>query len=108
LGRDLVFKRSQKQLKATLAMSTDFPLSLDTLLNVFEVVAPLKHFSKLRDFISMKLPKKGFPVSLQIPIVPTVSAKITFQDFEFRTDIPQTLFDIPDNYTLDETRFPDL
>ncbi|XP_070497032.1 ankyrin repeat domain-containing protein 13C [Chironomus tepperi] len=108
LGRELVFKRSQKQLKATVAMCSDFPLSLDTLLNVFEVIAPLKHFSKLRDFISLKLPKKGFPISVHIPIIPTVSAKITFQDFEFRNNIPEELFDIPDNYTLDETRFPDL
>jgi ankyrin repeat domain-containing protein 13 len=74
LGRDQVFKRSQKQLKATIAMSTDFPLSLDTLLNVLEVIAPLKHFSKLRDFIQ-GLPQKGFPISVHIPIVPTVSGK---------------------------------
>ena len=108
LGRELVFKKSQKQLKATVAMCSDFPLCLETLLNVFEVIAPLKHFSKLRDFISLKLPKKGFPISIHIPIIPTVSAKITFQDFEFRNNISDELFDIPDNYTLDETRFPDL
>ncbi|CAG9798575.1 unnamed protein product [Chironomus riparius] len=108
LGRELVFKKSQKQLKATVAMCSDFPLCLETLLNVFEVIAPLKHFSKLRDFISLKLPKKGFPISIHIPIIPTVSAKITFQDFEFRNNIPDELFDIPDNYSLDETRFPDL
>lgn len=109
LGRELVFKRSQKQIKAcTVAMCSDFPLSLDTLLNVFEVIAPLKHFSKLRDFISMKLPKKGFPISVHIPIIPTVSAKITFQDFEFRNNIPEEYFEVPDDYTLDESRFPDL
>lgn len=56
-------------------MSTDFPLSLDTLLNVLEVIAPLKHFTKLRDFIQ-GLPNKGFPISIHIPIVPTVSGKI--------------------------------
>jgi hypothetical protein len=88
-------------------MCSDFPLSLDTLLNVFEVIAPLKHFSKLRDFISLKLPN-GFPISFHIPIIPTVAAKITFQDFEFRNNIPQELFDVPDDFTLDESRFPDL
>lgn len=108
LGRELVFKRSQKQLKATVALSSDFPVSIDALLSIFEVIAPLKHFSKLRDFISLKLPKKGFPISIHIPIIPTVSAKITFQDFEFRSNIPEELFEIPDDYTLDETRFPDL
>lgn len=103
-----MFKRSQKQLKATIAMSTDFPLSLETLLNVLEVIAPLKHFSKLRDFISLKLPKKGFPISVHLPIVPTVSARLTFQHFEFRNNISRELFEIPSDYVLDESRFPDL
>ena len=33
------------------------------LLNVLEVVAPFKHFNKLREFVQMKLPP-GFPVKL--------------------------------------------
>lgn len=88
-------------------MSQDFPLTIDILLNVLEVIAPFKHFAKLRDFVSLKLPK-GFPVKLDIPLVPTVSAKITFQDFEFRSDLKDELFEIPSNYTEDESRFPDL
>jgi ankyrin repeat domain-containing protein 13 len=107
LGRDLVFKKSQKTFKATIAMSQDFPLSIEILLNVLEVIAPFKHFAKLRDFVSLKLPK-GFPVKLDIPLVPTVSAKITFQDFEFRNDLKEELFEIPSDYTEDESRFPDL
>lgn len=107
LGRDLVFKKSQKAFKATIAMSQDFPLTIDILLNVLEVIAPFKHFAKLRDFVSLKLPK-GFPVKLDIPLVPTVSAKITFQDFEFRSDLKDELFEIPSGYTEDESRFPDL
>ena len=31
------------------------------LLNVLEVIAPFKHFDKLKEFVSMKLPP-GFPV----------------------------------------------
>jgi hypothetical protein len=41
-------------------------------------------------------------------LVPTVSAKITFQDFEFRDNIQSQLFEIPEGYTEDENRFPDL
>lgn len=37
--------------------------SLSRLLNVLEVVAPFKHFNKLREFVQMKLPP-GFPVKL--------------------------------------------
>jgi ankyrin repeat domain-containing protein 13 len=88
-------------------MSQDFPLSIDILLNVLEIIAPFKHFAKLRDFVSLKLPK-GFPIKVDIPLVPTVSAKITFQDFEFRDNIQPSLFDIPSDYIEDENRFPEL
>lgn len=107
MGRDLVYKESSKSFKATIAMSSDFPLSVEMLLNVLEVIAPFKHFSKLRDFITFKLPN-GFPVKVELPILPTVTAKITFQEFEFRNDISNTLFSVPDDYIEDPTRFPDL
>ncbi|XP_055643456.1 ankyrin repeat domain-containing protein 13C isoform X2 [Toxorhynchites rutilus septentrionalis] len=107
LGRDLVYKESSKNFRATVAMSKDFPLSVDMLLSVLEVIAPFKHFSKLREFVTLKLPG-GFPVKIDIPILPTVSAKITFQKFEFRNDISPDLFVIPDNYKEDSMRFPDL
>lgn len=103
LGRDLVYKESTKSFKATIAMSSDFPLSVDMLLNVLEVIAPFKHFSKLRDFITFKLPN-GFPVKVEIPLLATVTAKITFQQFEFRDDIPKTLFVTPKSYVEDPTR----
>uniref|UniRef100_A0A182S0F4 Ankyrin repeat domain-containing protein n=1 Tax=Anopheles funestus TaxID=62324 RepID=A0A182S0F4_ANOFN len=107
LGRELVYKESSKNFKATVAMSKDFPLSVDMLLNVLEVIAPFKHFSKLREFVTLKLPS-GFPVKIDIPILPTVSAKITFQKFEFRDDISPDLFVIPEDYKEDTMRFPDL
>ncbi|CAH1132684.1 unnamed protein product [Ceutorhynchus assimilis] len=107
LGRDLVYKESSKHFKATLAMSSDFPLSVEMLLNVLEVIAPFKHFSKLRDFINFKLPS-GFPVKIELPILPTVTAKITFQEFEFRDSISPDMFSVPETYVEDPTRFPDL
>ncbi|XP_055680461.1 ankyrin repeat domain-containing protein 13C [Lutzomyia longipalpis] len=107
LGRDLVYKESSKTFRATVAMSKDFPLTVDMLLNVLEVIAPFKHFSKLREFVTLKLPS-GFPVKIDIPILPTVTAKITFQKFEFRDNIPASMFDVPDNYVEDNMRFPDL
>ncbi|XP_055593782.1 ankyrin repeat domain-containing protein 13C isoform X3 [Uranotaenia lowii] len=104
LGRELVYKESSKNFRATVAMSKDFPLSVDMLLNVLEVIAPFKHFSKLREFVTLKLPS-GFPVKIDIPILPTVSAKVTFQKFEFRDDISPDLFVIPDSYKEDSMRF---
>lgn len=107
LGRCLIEKETSKFFKATVAMSPDFPLSIDMLLSLLEIIAPFKHFSKLREFILMKLPP-GFPVKIDIPILPTVTAKITFQDFQFRNDINASLFEIPEDYIEDPNRFPDL
>lgn len=107
LAREMVFKNTTRGFKATVAMSMDFPLSVAMLMDVLEVTAPFKHFAKLRDFVNLKLPP-GFPVKLDIPILPTVSAKITFQAFEFRDDIDSNLFEVPANYVEDPSRFPDL
>ncbi|KAI5701529.1 hypothetical protein M8J75_010599 [Diaphorina citri] len=107
LGRELIEKETSKFFKATVAMSAEFPLSIDMLLSLLEIIAPFKHFSKLREFILMKLPP-GFPVKIDIPILPTVTARITFQDFQFKDDIEATLFEIPKDYIEDPNRFPDL
>lgn len=73
------------------------------LLNVLEVIAPFKHFTKLREFVTLKLPG-GFPVKIDIPILPTVSAKITFQKFEFQDNLDNELFEIPKNFCEDSQR----
>ncbi|CAB4062188.1 ANKRD13 [Lepeophtheirus salmonis] len=68
LGRPHLCKESSKGFKATVAMSEDFPLTVDMLLNILEIVAPqFKHFQKLRDFVEMKLPP-GFPVKVDVPV----------------------------------------
>jgi hypothetical protein len=77
----------------------------------FQVIAPqFKHFQKLRDFVEMKLPP-GFPVKVDIPVLPTVSARVTFHDFAWKNEdspIDESLFAIPEGYEEDPSRFPDL
>jgi len=108
LGRQHVSKDHSKQFKATIAMSEDFPLDVEMLLAVLEVIAPqFRHFNKLRDFVSQKLPP-GFPIQVNIPVLPTVSAKVTFTDFKWRDDLGDELFTIPDDFREDPYRFPDL
>uniref|UniRef100_A0A8C7ZRR5 Ankyrin repeat domain 13C n=1 Tax=Oryzias sinensis TaxID=183150 RepID=A0A8C7ZRR5_9TELE len=106
LGRELVCKESKKNFKATIAMSQDFPLCIESLLNVLEVIAPFKHFNKLREFVQMKLPP-GFPVKLDIPVFPTITATVTFQEFRY-DDFDQSIFTIPKDYKEDPSHFPDL
>ena len=58
----------------------------------------------------MKLPP-GFPVKVDIPVLPTVSARVTFHDFEWKNDLDSlsdSLFDIPEGFVEDPARFPDL
>ncbi|KAL3994333.1 GPCR-chaperone family protein [Acanthocheilonema viteae] len=107
LGRTHVLKQNTKKFKALIAMAEDFPLSIDVLLDIFEIVAPFKHFDKLRCFCKMRLPP-GFPVRVEIPILPTISAKVTFQKFMFRNDLTSKMFKIPKSYREDANRFPDL
>jgi len=76
-------------------------------LKVLEVVAPFKHFSKLKDFVAMKLPA-GFPVRIEIPVFPTITARVTFRDFKTCDKIPASMFFIPRDYKEDPNRFPDL
>lgn len=107
LGRSVVYKESAKAFKATLAMSKEFPLTVQTLLDVLEVVAPFKHFAKLREFITMKLPE-GFPVKIDIPIMPTITATVTFQKFEFRESFAEGMFEIPPHFLEDSLRWVSL
>lgn len=107
LGRPPMHKQSSKTLRATVAISRDFPINVEMLLNILEVIAPFKHISKLRDFVAVKLPT-GFPVKIEIPILHTVTAKITFQKFEYRSNVAKSLFEVPEHYVEDARRFPDL
>uniref|UniRef100_A0A2K5EXD2 Ankyrin repeat domain-containing protein n=1 Tax=Aotus nancymaae TaxID=37293 RepID=A0A2K5EXD2_AOTNA len=106
LGRELVCKESKKTFKATIAMSQEFPLGIELLLNVLEVIAPFKHFNKPREFVQMKLPP-GFPVKLDISVFPTITATVTFQEFQY-DEFDGSIFTIPDDYKEDPSRFPDL
>lgn len=44
----------------------------------------------------------------EIPLLPTISAKVTFQKLVFRDDLTFKMFKIPKSYREDANRFPDL
>lgn len=106
IGRNMKLTEQKKSLKANVWMSQDFPLSVELLLSVLNVVAPSKHFEKMKQFVSMKLPP-GFPAKLEIPVLPTIVARITFQDFVWKDDLADNLFVIPAEYKEDPHHFPD-
>lgn len=115
MGRKLAAKEQRKKLSASIWMSHDFPLSIDQLLPLFEILSPSnEHFDKLREFISLKLPP-GFPVQVELPVLMFLSARITFRNYqtwtrETRGTIPipaaadpqhssKRWFEIPEDYT---------
>lgn len=105
LGRKIKEKVNQKHFDVTLAMSESFPVRLENLLPILEALGPkAKLFSKLKDFVTMKLPL-GFPVRIDVPIFPTVKATVNFPRFDFCENLPESLFGIPSGYKEDPEWF---
>lgn len=115
MGRKLSAKEQRKKLAASIWMAHDFPLTIDQLLPLFEIMSPSNdHFNKLREFVSLKLPP-GFPVQVELPVLMFLSARITFRNYvtwkkETRRTIPipsaadpakssKKWFEIPEDYT---------
>jgi hypothetical protein len=87
---------------------------------LLDALAPLAKFRKLKEFLHAKLPP-GFPVKIgiyyyivdwmvyfiflfifqDIPVVPTVTAKVSFQNFKKNFTINDDLFKIPSDYVED-------
>uniref|UniRef100_A0AC34FCP6 Uncharacterized protein n=1 Tax=Panagrolaimus sp. ES5 TaxID=591445 RepID=A0AC34FCP6_9BILA len=100
-------KINSKSFKAGIGLSPEFPLGVNTLIDILEVVAPLKHMNKMRHFCEGKMPP-GFPVRLEIPLLPTITAKITFQKFQWCDNLTMKFFRVPRSYAEDTNRFPEL
>uniref|UniRef100_A0A914YFE4 Ankyrin repeat domain-containing protein 13C n=1 Tax=Panagrolaimus superbus TaxID=310955 RepID=A0A914YFE4_9BILA len=107
LGRPMDVKINSKSFKAGIGLSPEFPLGVNTLIDILEVIAPLKHMNKMRHFCEGRMPH-GFPVRLEIPLLPTITAKITFQKFQWCDNLSMKFFRVPRSYTEDTNRFPEL
>lgn len=101
IGRTLNEKIQRKEFKCLIGMSHEFPLQLSSFVDLLEVITVFKHVQKLRKFMTAKLPP-GFPVHMEIPLLPMLSAKIQFTRFEWRDNLDSNLFKIPEDYTLSE------
>lgn len=105
LGREPKCKITKTAVKASVAMSREFPLSKNEFVDLLSVV-PLKLFKKLKEFVELRLPE-GFPIRVDIPIFSFLNARITFEDFAFlNTPVDESLFDIPKDYEEDPNLFP--
>ncbi|KAJ8981934.1 hypothetical protein NQ317_002105 [Molorchus minor] len=107
LGRDPVYKESSKSFKATIAMFRVSLVGRHAAGRTQRSWRPSSTSPSCATSSPSSCPA-GSPVKVELPILPTVTAKITFQHFEFRDDIPKHMFMTPKNYAEDPTRFPDL
>lgn len=88
---------STRTFSGTLFMADDFPLTIEQLKPVFELLAPTNdHWSKLETFLGQKLPP-GFPVRLEMPVVPTVSASV---EFTYGPLQGEPVFEIPSHFRV--------
>lgn len=100
IGREQKCKTTKTAFRASVNVSEDFPITKNEFLDLLSVI-PLKLFRKLKEFIELKLPE-GFPIRLDLPLLPFLSARITFEDFTFVDGpVDDSLFSIPDDYEFD-------
>lgn len=105
LGREQKIKVVKTAFKASVAMSDEFPITKNEFLDLLSII-PLRLFKKLKEFIELRLPD-GFPVRLDIPVFPFLTARITFEDFAFIDGpVDERLFTIPCDFSEDQNLFP--
>ncbi|KAF9320362.1 Ankyrin repeat domain-containing protein 13C [Podila horticola] len=74
-----------------------FPLTIEKILPLLEVIGMDNNrlVGKLREFLEFKLPP-GFPIRANIPVYPSLSADVTFVNYDAQRVIDDDMFGIPD------------
>lgn len=95
-----------REFRGTVWLAPDFPMKISDLLPIFKLLAPSgQHFKKLEEFLSMQMPHDGFPVKVDIPLFPTVSATASYDLFtDWKSEFDELdLFSVPD-YELEKEK----
>jgi hypothetical protein len=81
---------------------TALNVQVEKFLPVAELMARTgRHAENFRKFFNSKMPRgAGFPVRFSIPVFPTITATITFENCNIRRSPPRSLFEIPADYTM--------
>ncbi|CAI8601940.1 unnamed protein product [Vicia faba] len=73
----------KKGLRPILWLSPNFPLKIEELLPLLDIVAnKVKAIRRLRELLTTKLPMGTFPVKVAIPVIPMIRVLVTFTKFE--------------------------
>lgn len=82
--------------ETTIATAPHFPLTIDKILPLLEVIGMDNNrlVSKLKEFLQFKLPP-GFPIRANIPVYASISADVTFVNYDAKREMEADLFDVP-------------
>lgn len=114
LGRPKEEKTTNTEIKGMLALCQDFPLTTDQLLDILEVLEPVKPtVKKFRAFCSSGRLPPGFPIQLEIPIFATLTMKITVQLFRWQQSnedaaFSNEMFKVPSHFREDPDHFDNI
>jgi hypothetical protein len=86
----------EKTFEGSVHLTNDFPIQLNQLVPIIEILSPSNRKYEYLLGIVNQIPENTFPVQLDIPIFPTVSAEVTFQNFTTNIEIEDSLFNVPD------------
>ncbi|KAG0271844.1 Ankyrin repeat domain-containing protein 13C [Linnemannia exigua] len=76
--------------------SPSFPLTIEKILPLLEVIGMDNNrlVGKLKEFLEYKLPP-GFPIRANIPVYPSLSADVTFVNYDAHKVIEDEMFEVP-------------
>eukprot|EP00899_Mesostigma_viride_P011640 jgi/Mesvir1/20477/Mv12364-RA.2 len=78
-----------RRIKGRFWLTQGFPLKPADLLPLMDVVEPVnRHFRKVAGFLRKNATKGLFPVKIQVPLMMTVYALLTFREFKLLKDLP--------------------
>jgi hypothetical protein len=83
-----------KEIEATVWLCDKYPLSRQDINTVMDIIAPVStDLARVKDIFALPMPA-GFPVRLEIPVMPAIKASVTFTKFELGS-CDDSLFQIP-------------
>jgi len=95
IAQKRLMKNSTKNIVATVYMCENFPLSINHLMPVLEILSNVSpHINKVKSFLETQsnLNKRTFPLKASIPIMLSVNAILSMKNFKF-TAPNKSLFD---------------
>ncbi|KAF9353605.1 Ankyrin repeat domain-containing protein 13C [Mortierella sp. AD094] len=81
---------------ASKASPPKFPLTIEKILPLLEVIGMDNNrlVGKLKEFLEYQLPP-GFPIRANIPVFPSLSADVTFVNYDAQRVIEDSMFEVP-------------